>query len=86
MDVALMINVLHVVDKLPALEEAKRVLHTGGILLVVEWNPAGAALGPAPDKRLSKDQTIALAQQAGFEVVDQFEAGPHHYGIVLKEV
>lgn len=86
MDMVLMVNVLHVVDKLPALQEAKRVLHTGGLLLVVEWNPAGAALGPAPEKRLSKEQTSALATQAGFEVVEQFEAGPHHYGMVLKEL
>lgn len=85
MDMVLMINVLHAVDKLPALKESKRVLHTGGILLVVEWNPAGAALGPASEKRLSKEQTSALASEAGYITTGQFEAGPHHYGLVLKK-
>ncbi len=86
MDMVLMISVLHAVDKAVALQEAKRVLHTGGILLVVEWNPAGAAIGPATEKRLSKEQVGELATQAGFEVVDRFEAGSHHYGMILKEI
>ncbi|WKZ28925.1 MAG: class I SAM-dependent methyltransferase [Patescibacteria group bacterium] len=85
MDMVLMINVLHAVDKMPALKEAKRVLHTGGILLVVEWNPAGAALGPASDKRLSKEQASALAAEAGYVATGSFEAGKHHYGLVLKK-
>lgn len=85
MDMVVMVNVLHVVDHLPALQEAKRVLHTGGALLLIEWNPAGAALGPAPEKRLAKEQAAALAEQAGFQIVQSFEAGRHHYGIVLKK-
>lgn len=85
MDMVLMINVLHAVDKMPALKEAKRVLHTGGILLVVEWNTAGAALGPASEKRLSKDQVSALAAEGGYVATGQFEAGPHHYGLVFKK-
>ena len=85
MDMVLMVNVLHVVDRATALAEAKRVLHTGGLLLIVEWNAAGAALGPAPEKRLSKEQASELGAQAGFQTLDAFEAGPHHYGLVLKK-
>ena len=85
MDLVVMVNVLHAVKKAPALQEAKRVLHTGGILLVIEWKPAGAVTGPAPDKRLSKEETTALATQAGFMVQKEFEAGPKHYGLVFKK-
>ena len=85
MDMVLMVNVLHAVDRLPALVEAKRVLHTGGILLVIEWHLAGAALGPSPDKRVSKEQATTLATEAGFLLLEAFEAGPHHYGLVLKK-
>jgi ubiquinone/menaquinone biosynthesis C-methylase UbiE len=85
MDMVVVVNVLHAVKKPQVLQEAKRVLHTGGILLVVDWKPAGAVLGPAPDKRLPKDEAIALAQKEGFMVEREFEAGPYHYGLVLKE-
>ncbi len=86
MDMVLMVNVLHAVDRLPALQEAKRVLHTGGLLLVIDWNPAGAVLGPAPEKRLSQAQAAALGAQAGFASGgNAFAAGPHHYGFVLKK-
>lgn len=85
MDMVLMINILHAVDKAGALQEAKRVLHTGGIVLVIEWNPSGAVLGPAPEKRVSSEEAASVATREGFVVTSQFEAGPYHYGLVLKE-
>jgi ubiquinone/menaquinone biosynthesis C-methylase UbiE len=85
MDMVVMVNVLHAVNKPTALQEAKRVLATGGQLLVIEWKAAGTLIGPAPEKRISKDEVAAAASQAGFLVVKEFEAGPSHYGIVLKK-
>lgn len=85
MDMVVMVSVLHAVDKAAALEEARRVLGTGGILLVIEWKSAGTLIGPAPAKRVSKDDTIAFGIKAGFQVVKDFEAGPSHYGVVLKK-
>lgn len=84
MDMVVMVNVLHAIDKATSLGEAKRVLHTGGILLVIEWKLAGGTIGPAPEKRMSKEQVVALGTAAGFQVVSDFEAGPNHYGVVLK--
>ncbi len=85
MDMVLMVNVLHAVDRMPSLQEAKRVLHTGGILLIIEWKLAGAALGPSPDKRIAKEPATLLGTQMGFSLLETFEAGPHHYGLVLKK-
>ena len=85
MDMIVMVNVLHAVDKPAALQECKRVLVTDGILLNIEWKPAGAALGPAGERRLSKEQAAELAAQAGFLLQKEFEAGPHHYGQVFKK-
>lgn len=85
MDMVVMVNVLHAVDKPNALREAKRVLAAGGTLLAIEWKTAGAALGPAPEKRLPKEEAIKLAAEAGFLMQKEFEAGPHHYGLVFKK-
>ncbi|MEK7546015.1 MAG: methyltransferase domain-containing protein [Patescibacteria group bacterium] len=85
MDMVVVVNVLHVVDKAGAYAEASRVLATGGILLVIEWKLAGAVLGPSPERRLTKDDAAAAAVKAGFQLQKEFDAGPYHYGLVLKK-
>lgn len=85
MDMVAIVNVLHVVDKATALQEARRVLATDGILLVIEWKSAGAVIGPAPEKRLSKEDAAAAALAAGYRLEKEFEAGPHHYGLVFRK-
>lgn len=85
MDMVVLVNVLHVVDKPVTLKEAARVLGAGGILLIIEWKAAGTLIGPAPAKRISRDEAAAAGAQAGFRVVTDFEAGSSHYGLVLKK-
>lgn len=84
-DLAVMVNILYAVNKPAALSEAKRILGTDGSLLVVEWKPQGAPMGPAPERRLAKEETMRLAQTAGFFLKKEFEAGPHHYGLVFTK-
>ena len=84
MDMVVMVNVLHAVNKPTALQEAKRVLATGGLLLVIEWKAAGTLIGPAPEKRISKDEAAAAGGQVGFLVLKVFAAGPSLSGLVLK--
>lgn len=85
MDMVIIVNVLHAVDKATALLEAKRVLATGGVLLVIEWKASAAGLGPAPERRLTKEDAVAAGLTAGFQMQKDFEAGPYHYGVVLKK-
>ena len=85
MDMVVIVNVLHAIDKAGGMMEAKRVLATGGTLLVVEWKSAGAALGPSPDHRLTKEDAVAVGLTAGFQLQREFDAGPYHYGLVLKK-
>ena len=84
-DLAVMVNILHAVGKSQALSEVKRILGTDGTLLVVDWKPQGGPMGPAPEHRLSKDETRKLAETAGFTFKKEFEAGPHHYGLVFTK-
>lgn len=85
MDMVIIVNVLHVVDKASTLAEAKRVLVAGGVLLVIEWKTSGAVLGPAPERRLTKEDAAAAATAAGFLLQKDFDAGPYHYGMVFKK-
>jgi ubiquinone/menaquinone biosynthesis C-methylase UbiE len=85
MDMVAMISVLHSVNMPSALTEAKRVLATGGILLAIEWKAAGTLIGPPPQKRVLRDDVVVACEQAGFQLVKEFEAGPSHYGLVLKK-
>lgn len=85
MDMVILVNVLHVIDKAGGLAESRRVLGTDGRLLVVEWKAAGAALGPAPEHRLRQEDATAAAVAAGFILEKEFEAGKYHYGLVFRK-
>ncbi len=85
MDLVILVNVLHLTKKGKTLEEAKRILGTEGTLLIVDWNPAGAPFGPAPDHRISKEDAVKIATGAGFALKKEFSAGTYHYGLVFTK-
>ncbi|MDQ5893585.1 MAG: hypothetical protein QG640_597 [Patescibacteria group bacterium] len=61
--------------------EAKRLLKSGGKLLVVDWM-GGSPLSP----KTVVPQMLAesIFQKAGFQLEKGFDAGDHHYGIIFK--
>ncbi len=63
--------------------EAKRLLKPIGKLLLVDWKKEAAPFGPAPDKRVSKEDAVRLAQEAGFVLAGEFTPGPYHYGFIF---
>lgn len=85
MDMAVVANLLHLGTDGGLLEEAFRILHTGGIILIVDWNPAGTNFGPAPENRVSSEDAKKLLEKYGFTVKKAFEAGKSHYGIVAEK-
>jgi ubiquinone/menaquinone biosynthesis C-methylase UbiE len=84
-DLALMVGVLNAVRQDLALAEARRILGTDGLLLVVDWKPQGGPMGPKPETRLAKEDARRLAEAAGFVFKKEFEAGAHHYGLVFTK-
>jgi ubiquinone/menaquinone biosynthesis C-methylase UbiE len=84
-DLALMVNVLHAVKQAEALTECRRILHSEGILTVVEWKPAGSSMGPSPEKRMAPEDVKKLVVQYGYNFKKEFEAGPQHYGMVFTK-
>lgn len=84
LDAALLVNVLHQSDKrAEIIRETARMLKTKGKLLVVEWQQSDTPLGPAPERRLKLDSLKAAAAKLGFDIKEEFVAGPFHYGLVL---
>jgi ubiquinone/menaquinone biosynthesis C-methylase UbiE len=82
-------NVLHECDD-PALHlrEVRRVLRTGGTLALVEWNWADEESQPGPHNRYRIEPKDAeqLVVEAGFQVVEQHDAGPFHYAIIAQKI
>jgi ubiquinone/menaquinone biosynthesis C-methylase UbiE len=65
------------------LKEIKRVLKSGGKLLLVDWAGSYAGMGPAPERVVSEHEAEAFFINGGFYKVKSFRGGPHHYGIVF---
>lgn len=84
LDSALLVNVLHQSDKrAEILREAARMLKTKGKLLIVDWKQSDSPLGPAPERRLKLESLKAAASKLGFDIKEEFAAGPFHYGLIL---
>jgi ubiquinone/menaquinone biosynthesis C-methylase UbiE len=62
--------------------EAKRILKSGGKVLVVDWSDH-SALGPA--QPVSVATAERLFEKVGFVKESSFDAGDHHYGLIFKK-
>lgn len=83
-DVVVLKNVLFQSTNQEAMvKEAVRLLKAGGRLLVVDWQMAGAPFGPNMEMRISPTKVKQLASVNGLRIVNEFEAGPYHYGLVF---
>jgi len=84
LDLVLLTNLLfQIEDKKIVLEEAKRVLKSGGEVLVVEWL-ANSSLGPQQE-RVSAEEVKKIAMEVGLKIKKEFGAGNYHYGLVLTK-
>ena len=84
-DLVLIANVLfQLSDKSLLIEEAKRVLKSGGRLTIIEWKPY-IAIGPQRESRLSEVELKQLVLSRGFSEFKTIDVGSHHYGFVFKE-
>lgn len=76
--------VLHEVPNIDkALEEAKRILHPGGQLLLLEWKAIEMESGPPLEERMPSETIVELLKTKGFET-EIIEVSPQHYAIKAK--
>lgn len=86
LDFVLLANALFQIKKRDEVfREAARLLKPGGRVVVVEWGLGEAPLGPPPAERLSKDAVREIARINNLTEVEEFKAGPYHYGLVFSK-
>jgi ubiquinone/menaquinone biosynthesis C-methylase UbiE len=84
LDGIILSNVLFQVEhKQDMLQEMKRVLKSGGKLLVIDWAGAYGGMGPDPAQVVSERVAEELFITGGFYKAKDFRAGPHHYAILF---
>ena len=86
-DLVIISNVLfQAPDKKTILEEAKRVLHWGGRLLIIDWTASFNSMGPTQEQVFPESAARALAEQLNFLFDQSLNAGNYHYGMIFRKV
>ena len=84
-DVVIVSNLLfQLVDKMPPLREAHRILKKQGRLAIIDWKDSYRGLGPAPEDVVTKEAASSFATRARFTLSKEFDPGAHHYGLLMK--
>jgi len=85
-DMVLLVNILfQSTKKADILKEAKRVLKSGGSVILVEWKKGGGGFGPPDDLRTDTSAMETMFTSENFTLVRPFNAGQFHYGIIFKK-
>ncbi len=85
-DAVIVSNILFQVgEKRGLVGEVKRILRKDGRVLVIDWAESFGGLGPAPKDVYKKEEARALFIGEGFQFITEFDAGDHHYGLVLTK-
>lgn len=72
-------------DKHVPIQEAFRILKPNGLIAIIDWSESFGGLGPQKKDVVKKEAAIQHLTEAGFELVREFEAGAHHYGLLAKK-
>jgi ubiquinone/menaquinone biosynthesis C-methylase UbiE len=84
-DAILLVNVLSTIrTRDAALTEADRILKPGGVILVVDWRDSTLSFAPAPEAIVDWNGIRQWAAQHHYAVADEFPAGKHHIGLLLR--
>jgi len=64
--------------------EAKRILKHDGKIAVIDWEESYGQIGPHPDHVITKEESRAHFEKAGFVLEAYIDAGSHHYGMLYS--
>jgi len=86
-DLVILSNILfQVPDKVAPIEEARRVLRPGGLLLVVDWTGSFNNMGPTKEQVFPETEARKIAGESGFIFDRSINAGNYHYGFIVRKV
>lgn len=85
-DSVLVCNVLFQIEQKPAfVSEIRRILKSGGRVLVVDWAGSFGGTGPQPRYVVSASNAEQFFKAAGFTKITTIPAGDHHWGLVFRK-
>ena len=85
-DAVIISNVLfQVEDRETFIKEIKRILKTGGRVLLIDWSDTFGGMGPQAEVIIPKETTRTLFENQGFKFESEINAGAHHYGIIFNK-
>lgn len=85
-DAVIMASVLHEVNnRAMLLQNAYKILKTGGLLLAVEWKAEHTIFGPPQDKRIPESVMEQELAKIGLHKVKSIGADMYHYALVFSK-
>ncbi len=86
LDMCFVVNVMFLIKKKESvLKEAKRLLKSGGKMIIVDWNKKIGPLGPDEQLMFKKESAKMVADKTGLSEIGGGPAGDYHYYLVLKK-
>lgn len=84
LDYVLFANIVHQLkNQTDLFAEAYRLLHTGGKLIVIEWNDQPSPIGPVAAERIAMENILKLAAAATLKDAGRLPTDIYHYGLMF---
>ena len=71
--------------KAEIIKEAKRVLITDGLVIVIDWKKETNGVGPTADLKIDKGELKAVIEKEGLVFVRDIDAGSFHFGFIFSK-
>jgi len=86
LDICFVVNVMYgLKNRASTLKESARLLKEGGYMAIVDWSKRIGPLGPAEASMIKPEEIIALAEEAGLSLENNFPAGDYHFCLIFKK-
>jgi ubiquinone/menaquinone biosynthesis C-methylase UbiE len=86
-DRVLVANVMFQLDhKIDAIAEMKRVLKPAGRIMIIDWKDSITGHSEHVQMLINSQDMEQMFASSGFTKEREFDAGSHHYGIIMRKI